>query len=69
MQEILSFYKFSLQLWLRHCHNMRAVRSVITNLDPMTVSRADTEHSVFVSIGQSHPEDEEHSLGVRKPRF
>ena len=48
---------------------MRAVRSVITNLDPMTVSRADTEHSVFVSIRQSHPEDEEHRLGVRKPRF
>ena len=62
-------YKCSLQLWLGHCHNTRAVRSAIANLDPMTVSRADTEHSVFVSIGQSHPEDEEHWLGVRKPRF
>lgn len=57
------------QLWVRHCPNTRAIRLIITILDPTTASRADTEHSVFGTIEQSHPKDEEHWLGVRKPSF
>lgn len=58
---------FTEQLWVRHCPNTKGIRLIITILDPTTASRADTEHSVFGTIGQSHPKDEEHRLGVRKP--